>query len=214
MSADESRSIAPDDCTSLSLLSKVRDLHDQEAWRRFFARYQPIIVNWCLRHDLQRADAEEIAAVVLEKLARLMPTFEYDPAKSFRAWLSTVVKRSIIDFRRRAALPGARGSGDTAQVERLNNLAESDASGLRIEELTQALGDEVERELSRSRAACDQIKGRVQPHVWQAFWWTAVEGRAGNEVAELLGIKVASVFVYKNRVIKMLRQEVAGQEKS
>jgi DNA-directed RNA polymerase specialized sigma24 family protein len=88
MSADESHSLPADDRTSLTLLAKVRDLNDQDAWGRFVARYQPIVLGWCLRKGLQRADADEVAAMVLEKLVRAMPRVDAGPATATnsRGW--------------------------------------------------------------------------------------------------------------------------------
>ena len=49
---------------------------------------------------------------------------------------------------------------------------------------------------------------RVQPHTWEAFRLTAVEGKSGAEVAALLGMQVATVFVARGKVQKMLQDEV------
>jgi DNA-directed RNA polymerase specialized sigma24 family protein len=53
-----------------------------------------------------------------------------------------------------------------------------------------------------------RIKGRVKPATWDAFHLTAIQGRAGAEVARELGMAVANVFVAKHRVQKMLQEEV------
>jgi DNA-directed RNA polymerase specialized sigma24 family protein len=79
-----------------------------------------------------------------------------------------------------------------------------------VEELTAHLHPLLKNELDLSRAICDRVQSRVARHVWQAFWLTAIENRTGLEAAERLGIKAATVFVYKARVIKMLRQEAAA----
>lgn len=201
-----------DDRTSLTLLSKIRDLSDQEAWARFVSTYKPILERWCLRQRLHRDQADEVIAAVLERLARAMPRFQYDPTRSFRAWLSTVVRRAMIDLGRQARTPGARGSGDTGQHQRLARVAENGASEIDFYDLTEQLDTQLQHDLNLSRAASNNVRRRVEPHVWQAFWLTAIEDRSGRDAAEQLGIKVAHVFVYKNRVIKMLREEVACLE--
>lgn len=189
------------DSTSSSLLAKVRNLNDEEAWRRFFSQYQPLILAWCRRKGLPKSDAEETASAVFQALVRSLPSFEYDSSQSFRAWLHKVVMNKIIDLQREGARPGARGAGGTALYKRLASLAE-------IDDLADGLSRRLEEELQLVQLACERIEGRVEPHVWRAFWLTTIEDRPGKEVAALLGIKVATVFVYKGRVGKMLREEL------
>lgn len=49
-----------------------------------------MVYRWCRRWHLQDADAEDVTQAVLAKLTGKMGSFEYDPARSFRAWLKTV----------------------------------------------------------------------------------------------------------------------------
>ena len=53
-----------------------------------------------------------------------------------------------------------------------------------------------------------RIKNRVKNSTWDAFRLTALEGLSGVNAAGQLGIPVASVFVAKHRVQKMLQEEV------
>lgn len=188
-----------DDRTSPTLLAKIRDLNNEDGWRRFVLEYKPMIVTWCERKGLRRDDAEDTASAVLEKLVRHMPQFQYDRSRSFRGWLYTVMTRAIVDARRETGKPGAIGSGDSQQHTWLANIAE---------DLTDDLSQKLEHDMLLVRTACLSVEQRVTPNVWKAFWLTAIEDRTGNEVAEQLGIKVASVFVYKNRVGKMVRSEL------
>jgi predicted DNA-binding protein (UPF0251 family) len=57
-----------------------------------------------------------------------------------------------------------------------------------------------------------RVQLRVQPHTWEAFRLTAQEGLSGAEAAGRLGIKVATVFVARNKVQNMLRDEVRRLE--
>jgi RNA polymerase sigma-70 factor (ECF subfamily) len=56
------------------------------------------------------------------------------------------------------------------------------------------------------------VKLRVDPPTWNAFHLTAVEGLSGAEAAERTGLKVATVFVAKSRVQKLLQDEVRALE--
>jgi RNA polymerase sigma-70 factor (ECF subfamily) len=54
----------------------------------------------------------------------------------------------------------------------------------------------------------DLVKGEFQPNTWQAFWRTAVEGRAVQDVGAELRMKSGAVYVAKSRVLARLREEV------
>jgi RNA polymerase sigma-70 factor (ECF subfamily) len=53
-----------------------------------------------------------------------------------------------------------------------------------------------------------RVRLRVEPHTWEAFHLTAVDGLSGADVGIRLGMKVATVFKAKSKVQKMLQEEV------
>jgi RNA polymerase sigma-70 factor (ECF subfamily) len=55
---------------------------------------------------------------------------------------------------------------------------------------------------------------RVQPHTWEAFVLTAVEGLSGAEAASRLGMQVGAVYVARGKVQRMLQEEVRRLEES
>ena len=89
----------PDVDTSITLMMRLRQAPaDLQAWDEFVRRYQPMIRDWCLRWGSRPEDAEDVAQEVLLKLLAAMKTFEYDPGRSFRAWLKTVTQNAWNDF--------------------------------------------------------------------------------------------------------------------
>jgi RNA polymerase sigma-70 factor (ECF subfamily) len=189
--------------TSPTLLGRLgRVPTDQAAWAEFAERYGRKIYGWTRRWNLQEADAEDLTQQVLLKLAQKMQTFSYDPAKSFRAWLKTVTHHAWRDFVESRARPGA-GTGDTRTLEHLHTI-----------QAGETLADELDEEFARELLdeAMARVRLRVQPHTWQAFHLLAVEGRSGAEAAEQLGMKVATVFVARSKVQKMLQAEVRRLE--
>jgi RNA polymerase sigma-70 factor (ECF subfamily) len=190
--------------TSPTLLGRLaRSPTDQAAWGEFVERYGPQIHGWCRRWGLQETDAQDVAQNILLELARQMSHFRYDPAGSFRAWLKTVAYRAWCKFLAARRRPGL-GSGDTAVAELLQSVAAGD-------DLMQRFEEESNRELLERAMARVQL--RVQPHTWEAFRLLALEERPGSEVAERLGMKVASVFVAKSNVRKMIEEEIAGLDR-
>jgi RNA polymerase sigma-70 factor (ECF subfamily) len=189
--------------TSPSLLGRLGRLPtDQAAWADFARRYGRQIYGWCRRWQLQEADAQDVTQEVLLKLARKMATFAYDPARSFRAWLKTVTHHAWRDFvegRRRVV---GCGAGDEV-LEVLQTVEARDR-------LADHLDGEYTRELLDEAMA--RVRLRVRPHTWEAFRLLAFEGLSGAEAAGRLGMKVATVFVARSKVQKMVQEEVRRLE--
>ena len=119
--------------TRASLLGRLRgDVVDPDDWAAFFHCYWPLVHTWCRSWGLQEADAQDVAQDVLTRLASRMRTFEYDPSRSFRAYVKTLAQftwRDLLEARRRA---GPGGSGDSDVLERLENVAARDDLDARL----------------------------------------------------------------------------------
>jgi len=184
--------------TSLTLLERLqKNPDDPQAWSLFVKRYQPRIHRWCLAWGLQDSDADDVAQDVLVKLFAALRKFQYDPSRSFRAWLKTVTQHVWSDF----AAVRRRDLGQTSgRIDPIAHSAEAQS------DLERQLEDAFDRELLE--VATRRIKGRTKPANWEAFHLTAIEGLSGAEAAHKLGIPVGRVFVAKHRVQKMLQDEV------
>ena len=189
--------------TSATLLLRLRDLDDQEAWSDFVERYAPQVFQWCRENYLQDSDASDVTQEVLGKLVSSMRSFEYRPEKgSFRGWLRTVTRNTVRDLARRWDRK-ISGSGDTQVNEFLHRLAAPE----KLESLAESIEAQYEQELLAE--AEGRIRIRVQEKTWQAYHLTAVQQLPAKEVAVQLGMPVSEVYVSKSRVIKHLREEVA-----
>ena len=189
--------------TSASLLARLRkDAPDQAAWSEFVRRYGQQIYRWCRKWRLQEADAQDVTQTVLVKLSEKMRTFSYDPSRSFRAYLKTVTHYAWCDFLEKCKRPGA-GSGDTEVWQALQGVEARD-------DLLQHLHAEFDQELLEE--AMERVQSRVEPHTWEAFRLTAVDGLAGADAAKQLDMKVATVFKARSKVQKMLQDEIKKLE--
>jgi RNA polymerase sigma factor (sigma-70 family) len=189
--------------TSPSLLGRLRqDRADELAWSEFVRRYAPQILQWCRKWKLQEADAQDVTQTVLVKLAEKMRSFTYDPAKSFRAYLKTLTNYALCDFLESRKRPGVAGGGSVA----LQVLETVEAR----EDLLQQLNATFDQELLEE--AMQRVQGRVEPHTWEAFTLTAIDGLAGAAVAEKLNMKVATVFKARSKVQQMLQDEIRKLE--
>jgi RNA polymerase sigma factor (sigma-70 family) len=189
--------------TSVTLLGRLRqDPADQAAWDAFVTRYRPKIVEWCLGWRLQESDAQDVTQAVLLKLSSLMATFVYQPSGSFRGWLKTLTHhawRDLVAERKRTPA----GSGGSQMVSLFESLQAGDG-------LVEQLEEEFRRELMDQ--AMVRVRPRVAPRTWDAFRLTAIEGRTGAAAAAQLDMKVATVYVAKSEVKKMIRQEIRRLE--
>ena len=73
--------------TSPTLLNRLGDWRDHEAWVDFVTRYDPVIRSVSRRYGLGAELTEELCQRVWIDLARRMRTYRYDPGKTFRGWL-------------------------------------------------------------------------------------------------------------------------------
>src|SRR5262249_55834323 len=186
--------------TSPPLLGGLRqEPADQEAWAEFVRRYGPQVYRWCRRWGLQEADAEDVTQAVLVQLSARMRTFTYDPARSFRAYLRTVVRYAWCDFLETSKQPGA-GVGGSDVLGLLETVEAGD-------DLVRARDEQFDQEVLAEAQA--RVRQRVEPHTWEAFRLTALDGLSGAEAAARLGLKVATVYKAKSKVQQMLHEEVA-----
>lgn len=178
--------------TRTTLLRRLMDPADKEAWREFVEHYGCRIFRWC-RRGLQNADAEDLTQDLLLKLAVEMRTFEYDPTRSFHAWLKAITNN---------ALRNSFRSKLRAQ-KLLDNIAACNA-------LMQELEPEFERELLDEAMA--RVELRVEEKTWMSFYLTKVKTLSTEEAAQKLDIPMASLRVNRSRVVAMLQKEVRRLE--
>jgi RNA polymerase sigma-70 factor (ECF subfamily) len=186
--------------TRVSLLIRLRDSQDHLAWTEFVELYAPLIYDFACKQGIQDADAADLTQEVLRAIARAIKRFDYDSQRgTFRGWLFTLVRNKLRNFLVRRKRH-SQGSGDSA-VQQV--LAEFPAPQDDPEELW-------ERECERRRFnwAAERVRNEVHDSTWQAFWRTAVEGQSGQEVAEALGLRVASVYVAKGRVMARIKEQL------
>src|SRR5205809_8103452 len=110
--------------TSLSLLERLRWPEEQEAnWRRFVQLYTPLLFHWARKLGLSAEDAADLAQEVLILLVQKLPAFHYDPQRSFRGWLRTVILNKWRDHQRLRRLPIDAANAGLANIEAADTAA-------------------------------------------------------------------------------------------
>ena len=185
--------------TRASLLVRLRDPDDVDAWTEFVRLYASVIYGFARKRGLQDADAADLMQEVLRSVAAAVGRLDYDPRKgTFRGWLYSITRNKVYNFlegRRRHP----RGTGDSNAHQRLEEHPGREADA-----------DDWDQEYDRKAFAwaADRVRGEFQPSTWQAFWQTAVDGQAAKDVGHELGLSPGAVYVAKSRVLARLKEEI------
>jgi RNA polymerase sigma-70 factor (ECF subfamily) len=182
--------------TPPSLLARLRGSPEREAWERFVEMYTPLFFTWAKRLSLNDHEAADLVQDLFTVLVEQLPHFVYDPHKSFRAWLKTILLNRRRNRMRRLSVE------KVVDHPNLNEVAGQDEPILELEE-TEYRKYLVGRALALMQA-------EFQPPTWKACWEFVVCGRSADEVAKQLGISVNAVYLAKSRVLRRLREELAG----
>ncbi|MCE9530096.1 MAG: RNA polymerase sigma factor [Planctomycetes bacterium] len=147
--------------TRASLLVRIQDSQDAEAWRQFFDLYAPVVYGFARRRGLQDADAADLMQDVLRSVVTAAGRLNYDPERgTFRGWLFTVSRNKIFNFldkQRRQV----RGAGDENGQQRMEEVPAPEVDR-----------EEWDRDYERRRFtwAADRVRNDFQEATWQAFW--------------------------------------------
>ena len=181
--------------TRVSLLQQLRSKQDSRAWSKFVQLYTPLIYQWVSDLRVAKPERNDVVQEVFVVLLGKLSTFQYDASRSFRGWLRTVTINKCRDFLRKK-----NRLTEPTFLAHLD-LAEANDTDL----LTQ---QEYRDHLANS--ALLLMKKHFSKTSWQACWEHVANGRPASEVATELGISVNAVYLARGRVLRRLKQELAG----
>jgi RNA polymerase sigma-70 factor (ECF subfamily) len=187
--------VAAMNTTPASLLDRLQGSAREADWERFAELYTPLLYGWARASGLNAEDAADLVQDVFTLLVRKLPEFRYDPQRSFRGWLKTVLLNRRRETARRPTVPTVPDLQDVAHP--------SDADG--------PLGLERREHQEWLTARALQLMQReFEPATWRACWAQVVEGRPAAEVAAELGLTTGAAYAAKSRVLRRLRRELRG----
>ena len=183
--------------TRYTLLRRIRNLNDGEAWSTFVDVYSPLAYRFCLQRGLQDADARDVVQEVFIRVGRGIGQFEHAPERGrFRGWLGTIIFREIQRQRGKLRKPG-RGRGGTAGEAALTEMRDQFASAW-----------EAEFDAEVYQFALKRTQERVDPEQWQAFELIWMHDRKPREVACELNKDAEWVYKAKYRVLSRLKEQI------
>jgi RNA polymerase sigma-70 factor (ECF subfamily) len=197
--------------TRATLLARLKDWQDQESWREFFEIYWKLIYGVARKAGLTDTEAQDVVQEVLVAVMKQMPTFKYNAAGSFKAWLLNLTRWRIKDqFRKRGPTPLHARNSDTEDCRPGTDIVEK-VPDTRIRPLEDLW--EEDWQTSLLTAAMENIRQRADPLKYQIFDCYVNQDWAAEKVAGAFGVGVDQVYLTKHRMTEKIKEEVARLEK-
>ncbi len=182
--------------TSATLLRTLREARsgvDDAAWARFVDMYGPVVHHLVrlLSPGISDADTDDAVQDVFVKLVNILRSGAYDSAKGkFRTYLSTLVRRLLVDRYREAA---ARRRDRQVEIDAAEGIAVEDDPGAWMDAKWRiACRMAAERRVMEESALAEQSR-----EVWRLL---SVEGLSVKDAARRLGIPSNTVSKVKRRI--------------
>ncbi len=190
--------------TRQSLLSRLKDLGDQEGWQEFFETYWRLIYAVARKAGLSDAEAQDLVQETMVVVAQQMPGFRYDPGRgSFKAWLHTVIRGRLSRHWRKARRHPAAAVAGNAEVHQSGEGIDREAPP-EFDALWQA---EWERNLLD--AALRRVQTKVSPRQFLLFSLTVIKQVPLATIRERYDANVAQIYLARHRVGRLVKAEVA-----
>jgi RNA polymerase sigma factor (sigma-70 family) len=192
--------------TRHSLLERLKRLDDQESWRDFFNLYWGLLYSTAIKAGLSDSEAQDVVQDTIIMVSRKMEGFKYDPAvDSFKGWLLYLTRKRIAMECRRRARGRRQTPAGPDEAHELNAKIEAlaDPAGPGLEKVW-----EEEWRKTMWDAAIARVKEQVALKQFQMFDLYVVKERSAREVAQVLGVAVAQVYLAKHRISALVKQEL------
>lgn len=173
----------------------------EAAYRELLSRYERPVFSLIFRMVRDRALAEDLAQETFIKVLNALDS--YRPEFKFSSWIFKIANNAAIDQLRKReldtlSLDGAPGARTAEEVE---------ATALQAVDRTESPLAELEsRELG---SEIEQAIGRLRPEYRTAILLRHVEGRAYEEIAEVMDLPLGTVKTYIHRARLELREYLA-----
>ncbi len=178
--------------THASLLLRIRNRSDAEAWKEFHALYAPLLYRYARGRGLAREDAEEVRDQCLEVVSRKIADFDYDKQKGgFKNWLYRIASGKVVDHLRKRREKQA----DTQALEGL-----VDPSPTPDDHWEQTWKNE------HLKYCVEQVRSHVSEMNYRAFHMLLFEDCTVDEVRARLGMNANQVYKAKSRVLLRVRK--------
>ena len=170
----------------------------EAAYRELLSRYERPVFSLIYRMVRDRALAEDLSQETFIKVLNALDS--YRPEYKFSSWIFKIANNAAIDQLRKReldtlSLDGAPGARTAEEIE-ATALQATDRGESPLAELeSRELGSEIE-----------QAIGKLRPEYRTAILLRHVEGRAYEEIAEVMDLPLGTVKTYIHRARLELRE--------
>ena len=172
----------------------------EPAYRELIGRYQRPVFSLIYRMVRDREKSEDLAQETFIKVLNAIE--RYDPSFKFSSWIFKIAHNTALDHLRKKepetlSLEGSPHARTEAEIEASTITPES--GGLNPEQYTsnRELGSEI-----------DQAIARLRPEYRTAIVLCHVEGRAYEEIAEIMDVPLGTVKTYIHRARNELKKQL------
>lgn len=190
--------------TRNSLLTRLKNWDDHDAWKDFFDTYWKLIYGVARKSGLTDVEAQEVVQDTVITVSKNIKKFRTGAEHgSFKAWLLKTTRWRIINqIRKRRRDEAGRGRQEDSEDRRtaaLERIADPKAAEL------DAIWEK-EWEGNLMGAALERLKTKVNSRHYQIFYLSVIKELPGREVADTLGVGVSMVYVTKLRLSRMVKK--------
>jgi RNA polymerase sigma-70 factor (ECF subfamily) len=174
---------------------------DESAYRELIRRYERPVFSLIFRMVRDREIAEDLSQETFIKVLNAIGT--YRPEFKFSSWVFKIANNTAIDHLRRRELDtlSLEGSPHAATPEAMEATALQLGTGV-----ASPLDDVASRELG---GEIEAAINRLRPEYRSCILLRHVEGRAYEEIADILGLPLGTVKTYIHRARNELRVMLA-----
>lgn len=182
--------------TKKSLLIKIQDQKDENAWEDFVSYYEEFIKKILIYFKIPSHDRDDLVQEILLKIWNNVKKFDYDPNRAkFRTWLQTVIRNSIYDFWKKKKVAVKSLSIDEIEIE--------------TESTSHEIDEKVEREwkMHVTSLALKNLEASFKGNAIDVFK-DSLNGKDIKEIAQSYNLTEKSIYVLRKRVETKLIQEI------
>ncbi|MEP2775111.1 MAG: RNA polymerase sigma factor [Luteolibacter sp.] len=180
--------------TSHTLIQRVKDPANEDAWKRFSEAYGEYIFAVLRKVGVGEDQAADLRQEILLKLWKQLPEFDYQPDKGkFRTWLYRIIRNAAYTHMK------------SLHSERQRDERYFQDNFIENEEIDRLLREEWKAFVCQK--ALDNLRVAFADQSVEIFE-RALQGVGMPELAEKFGLKENTIYRIKNRVKERLILEV------
>ena len=187
--------------TRESLIWRVKDKGDQEAWEEFTTIYQPFVKILIHKLSVSKTNVDDMTQEIMVELWKSVERFDIKGSAKFRSWLMSLVRNVAFQYMRKVY---KRQHREDSYVSDNQIVAGSEFQD--VDRFTEVY--EKEWEAYVCSCALSSVKKKFVGNAVTVFE-LSLQGLETNEIADKLDIKQATVYQLRNRVKSALIKEIA-----